>query len=119
MLRPNKYNVAPKHLRTVDGVTFDSAAEAYRWSELLLLQRAGLISNLRRQVRIELIPRFTRNGRPVLGVDYIADFAYLDQDGHEIFEDLKGHRTAVYIIKRKMLLYLKPEIDFREVPARR
>ena len=42
---------------TVDGITFDSVKEARRYSELILLQRAGKIKDLRRQVKFELIPK--------------------------------------------------------------
>jgi hypothetical protein len=51
----NKYNA--KKARTSDGEVHDSLKEARRWSELLLLERAGVISNLRRQVKYVLIPK--------------------------------------------------------------
>lgn len=85
----------------VDGVPFDSKREAARWRELRLLERAGEISDLRRQVRYELVPKLPGE-RPV---DYIADFVYRDKDGNEVVEDVKGVRTPVYVIKRKLMLW--------------
>lgn len=86
--------------------TFDSKREYERWCELKLLQRAGRIRDLRRQVRYNLVPaqyNKIRNERPV---DYIADFVYL-QNGRTVVEDVKGKRTPEYIIKRKLMLYLR------------
>lgn len=90
----------------VDGITFDSRKEAVRWSELKLLQRAGEIFDLQRQVPFTLIPKQVRDGkvieRPCV---YKADFVYKDKDGTEIVEDTKGMRTKEYVIKRKLMLW--------------
>ena len=94
----------------VDGMPFDSKREAARWQELRLLERAGEISDLRRQVRYELVPKLPGE-RPV---DYIADFVYRNKDGNEVVEDVKGVRTQVYIIKRKLMLW-RHGIRIREV----
>lgn len=99
---------------TLDGIPFDSRKEAKRWRELSLLERAGEISGLQRQVRFELIPSQRIGGkvaeRPVY---YIADFVYTE-NGETVVEDTKGFRTKDYILKRKMMLYLKG-IQIREV----
>ena len=99
---------------TVDGEVFDSRKEYSRWRELVLLQRAGQISDLRRQVRIELIPSQKVGGKVVeRACTYIADFVYTE-NGRTVVEDTKGYRTADYIIKRKILLYVHG-IQIREV----
>lgn len=92
---------------TVDGITFDSAKEAKRWKELQLMERAGQIRDLRRQVPFELIPvqhGGIRNERPVT---YIADFVYIwpanADPAERIIEDVKGYRTPEYKIKRKLM----------------
>ena len=107
---------------TVDGIVFDSKREASRYSELIMLQRAGEISGLQRQVRYLLIPaqrevsnevykRGEKKGQRKPGrllekeVTYIADFVYY-KDGELIVEDTKGFRTKDYIIKRKLMLYV-------------
>lgn len=99
------------------GVEFDSKKEARRWFELRLLEQAGEISNLRRQVDFELIPaqrepdRVGKRGGKIKGrtieqaVKYRADFVYQDIEGNTIVEDCKGLRTKDYIIKRKLLLW--------------
>lgn len=89
---------------TVDGVTFDSRKEARRYSELLLLERAGAIQNLQRQVKYELIPSQRIDGKVVeRPCSYKADFVYA-KDGKTVVEDVKGMRTKEYVIKRKLML---------------
>lgn len=96
----------------VDGVMFDSVREARRWSELKILEKAGIITDLQRQVPFTLIPsqpvfdpitgKKVGTERPV---KYIADFVYYTQGGYKVVEDTKGMRTKDYIIKRKLLLH--------------
>lgn len=113
-----------------DGTKFDSRREYQRWLELQLLERAGRISNLRRQVKFVLIPaqyreheRFGAKGKPVRPLkkllehecSYVADFVYYDDDLSEtVVEDAKGVRTDAYVIKRKLMLE-RYGIQVREV----
>lgn len=82
----------------VDGVRFDSKAEANRWGNLQLMQAAGEISNLKRQVRFEIHV----GGYHIC--DYIADATYV-RDGQYVVEDTKSKatRTPVYRLKRKLM----------------
>lgn len=90
----------------VDGIVFDSKLEAHRYRELQLLERAGEISDLQRQVKYELIPSQKLDGKVVeRAVTYVADFVYLENNKW-IVEDTKGVRTKDYIIKRKLMLYV-------------
>lgn len=90
---------------TVNGITYDSKKEAQRHQELLLLQRAGKITDLETQVKFELLPSQRIDGKVVeRSVGYVADFVY-KQDGKTIVEDTKGFRTREYILKRKMMLF--------------
>lgn len=99
---------------TVDGILFDSEREAKRWMELRLLERAGVISALERQVPFELLPARRRSdGKLEKNAVYIADFTY-HRDGRFIVEDAKGVRTKEYILKRKMMLAIH-EIEIAEV----
>ena len=84
---------------------FDSKREANRWVELQLMERAGLISDLRRQVTYELIPTQRGEDGSVIerSCSYKADFVYVC-NGIQVVEDCKGMRTAAYIIKRKLML---------------
>lgn len=103
---------------TVDGETFDSIKEARRFAELKMLEKAGEISGLERQVKFVLIPaqREPDDVGPRGGVirgkllerecAYIADFVYRDEEGRQIVEDTKGVRTPEYIIKRKLMLWI-------------
>ena len=99
----------------MDGMTFDSVKEYRRFCELRLLERAGEVAELRRQVKFELLPSQRVDGKVVeRPVTYIADFVYTDKDGRQVVEDTKGVRTKEYIIKRKLLLH-KYGIRIREV----
>ena len=102
---------------TRNGETFDSAKEYRRWCELRLLERAGEITDLKRQVPFELIPaqrepetvgaRGAKKPGKLLekSVVYNADFTYYE-NGAFVVEDTKGMRTKDYIIKRKLMLYI-------------
>lgn len=114
----NKYH--NRKTITSDGIVHDSQKEANRWCELKLLERAGKITDLKRQVEYELIPdqyatyeRYGKNGNKLKdGIKlierrcvYVADFVYTDlATGQTVVEDTKGVRTKEYIIKRKLML---------------
>lgn len=86
---------------------YASRREYDRAQQLKLMQRVGLISDLREQVPFELIPphRF-EDGALERACRYIADFVYIDNaTGLTVVEDTKGVRTKEYIIKRKLMLY--------------
>ncbi len=103
---------------TKGGITFDSVKEYRRFCELSLLERAGTITDLRRQVKFVLIPaQYAGEDKKRRCVErecaYIADFVYIE-DGKTVVEDTKGVRTKDYIIKRKLMLYIHG-IRIREV----
>ncbi len=94
----------------VDGICFDSKAEARRWEQLKLLHRAGQIDRLERQPVYPLVV----NGQKVC--TYKADFRYIE-NGEEVVEDVKSPVTrlnADYRIKNKLLKALHG-ISIREV----
>lgn len=119
----NKYH--NRKVRTPDGIVHDSRKEAVRWNELKLLEMAGEITELKRQVKFVLIPNqyepvaSGKNGNKVRWkvvereVSYIADFTY-NENGKLVVEDTKGVRTKDYIIKRKLLLWVH-HIRIKEV----
>lgn len=109
-----------------DGITFDSAKEARRYWELKMMERAGRISDLQRQVAYILIPTQRAEGTEVYKrgpnkgqrkpgevlekeCHYVADFVYT-MDGKTVVEDVKGYRDpssaayAKFVIKRKLML---------------
>lgn len=90
----------------VNGIAFDSKKEANRYFELSLLEKSGVITDLRRQAKFELIPSQRIDGKVVeRSVNYVADFVY-KQHGKTVVEDTKGFKTKDYIIKRKLMLYI-------------
>lgn len=95
-----------KRTTTADGITHDSKTEARRWEELKLLQKAGEICGLRRQVDIGLLgrdgPIMTDGGEQERV--YRADFVYVDNRlGVTVIEDRKGHETDVFKLKKAIL----------------
>lgn len=99
---------------TVDGITFQSVKEASRWQELRMLERAGKITGLNRQLRIEVVPK-TKLHRARY---YLADFVYFDKEqGKMIYEDVKGYRKGVayqlFTLKRD-ILYWRHGIEIKE-----
>ena len=109
----------------VNGFRFQSKKEAWRWVQLNKMQEQGIISNLQRQVRYTLIPAqretetVTPRGRRKPGkviereCFYVADFVY-EQDGQTVVEDTKEFKTADYVIKRKLMLWVHG-IRIREI----
>ena len=127
-----KSGTSKYHSRKVirDGIMFDSVKEANRWNELCLLEMAGAISELRRQVKYILIPAQKEpdtkgpRGGVIKGkliereVCYISDFTYIDKFGNVVVEDAKGYKGgqayALFTIKRKLML-LNYGIKIKEV----
>lgn len=116
----NKYG-AKKTI--VDGISFDSKKEAKRYQELTLMEKAGEIFDLQRQVKFTLIPSQRDSNKVVINEKtgkykivegkvierecaYIADFVYYNKDGEKIVEDAKGMKTEVYKIKKKLMLFI-------------
>lgn len=109
----HKYGAKKKE---IDGIIFDSQAEARRYCELMLLKRAGEIKNLVLQPEYLLQESFKYNGKTEKAIKYKADFAYIDKTDKSIVEDVKGVKTEAYKIKRKLFLKLYGKyFDFREV----
>lgn len=112
-MRRSKYgNKKVKH----NGRTLDSRRERKRYYELEVLEKAGEISDLRLQVPFEIIPAIYETVEIQLktkvkyvqkcvqrAAHYVADFVYMDKDGNQIVEDVKGFRTPEYLLKKKMM----------------
>lgn len=118
----NKFG-AKKITDPATGFVFDSKKEYHRWCELSWMERAGKITELRRQVKYVLIPAQRapstevfkagpHRGLPKPGAviekacTYVADFLYFDENGEMVVEDAKGHKTEAYKIKKKLMLWV-------------
>lgn len=119
MFKPyNKSNKYHNRKIKLDGITFDSMAEADYYALLLWKQKAGIIKNLQLQVPFELIPAYTdHNNKKVRAVKYVADFVF-ERDNKMIIVDVKGTQTKEFIIKWKLLGYKYPEY-VREIVTRK
>lgn len=112
--RKSKYRAEKMEL---DGILFDSKKEAERYSELKMLERAKLITNLELQPKFLLQEKFEYNGKVIRKIEYIADFKYIDEKGNTVVEDVKGLKTDVYNIKKKLFLnkYMNKKLIFKEI----
>lgn len=98
------------------GETFDSMLECERYKYLKALEQQKVISNLQRQVKYVLLPsqKDSRTQKTIeREITYLADFVY-EKGSQTIVEDVKGLRTDVYKIKRKLMLYFH-NIRIKEV----
>ena len=108
----NKYGAVKAE---INGIKFDSKAEAEYFSKLLLAKKAGEITEIILQPEYTLQEAYTReNGEKVRAIRYRADFLITLADGSQQVIDVKGKKTKEYIIKRKMLLRKYPNINFIE-----
>lgn len=93
-----RFPVVPSESRTMGGVTFDSKREMLRWAELQLLQRAGEITELKRQVS------YSVSIASVHFCKFTPDAEYIDRHGVKVFEDVKSSGTAkdtAYRLRKK------------------
>lgn len=91
-----KYGNKPTY---VDGLRFDSGLEANRWRQLKLLERAGQIKDLERQVWMPL-KVVDRWGTESTISHLVLDFTYYE-NGEFVAEDFKGFETRDWKLKQK------------------
>lgn len=110
------YNKYSNKKVILDDIKFDSKAERNRYMELKILEEAGLIKDIELQKEFILQPSFKKNGKTYRKISYKADFYYFDNHlGKYIVEDVKGFKTDVYKLKKKMFEYNYPELELVEV----
>ena len=102
--KPNKYNARKKE---IDGITFDSTAEARRYQQLKIESVAGAIWNLQLQPEYILQDAFRdESGKYHRAIKYRADFTYLRRFNggtcKQIVEDVKGMVLPTFAIKQKL-----------------
>ena len=104
--RVNKYN---NQKTIVDGIAFDSKHEADVYAELKFLEDRGIISNLKLQVKFELLAKIKGVQR---AINYYADFVFTEF-GKTVVLEAKGFMTDVAKNKLKMFRAKYPEIELR------
>jgi hypothetical protein len=87
----------------VDGIRFASKSEGRRYRELKLRERAGDLTDLEIQPEYPIEVLNPANGEAILCGVYRADFRYLDRSGKSVIEDVKGMRTPIYKLKKKLV----------------
>ncbi len=101
----------------VDGITFDSLKEARRYKELRFLADVGVIKDLKLQEKFLLQDKYKNGaGINVRKIEYIADFVYWDNKKDKlIIEDVKGYKTSMYRLKKKLFEKLYYPLTITEV----
>lgn len=99
----------------IDGIKFASKKESKRYQELKLLEKNGDITELELQPRFTLQPKYRKNGKTIRKIEYVADFSYRDKKGKHIVEDVKGIKTEVYKLKKKIFEYKYPTLEIKEI----
>ena len=98
-----------------DGYTFDSIKEKNYYIKLKILEKRGKIKELELQKEFELQPSFRLNNKTSRKIIYRADFTYKTADDDRLHVvDVKGFRTDVYRLKKKIFEY-KYKIEIEEI----
>ena len=110
-----KFNVDPdKEKRTYNGIIFDSQLEMKYYRDVLCpAVESGQVRHYELQKPYELQPKFTHEGKTILPIVYVADFYIEYADGTAVVIDTKGCPDSVSKMKRKMFLYIYPDIDYK------
>lgn len=99
----NKYNNKKVEY---DGHMFDSVREMNRYKQLRLLERTGLIKDLELQKEYILQDKYKINNKTIRKISYIADFSYISVKDNKLHViDVKGFKTDVYKLKKKLFEY--------------
>lgn len=117
LIRLDSYSKYSNKKTEIDGIIFHSQKEAYRYKELKLLEKAKHIYSLALQTRFMLQEAFEKQGEHFGQITYLADFTYYEAKNKNIWivEDVKGMKTDVYKLKKKLLLYRYKNIELREL----
>lgn len=117
----SKYGAKPT---TIDNIRFASQAEARRYQELKLLEKARQIQYLSVQPSFDLHSAVQHHmGAPVRMqkvARYVADFKYqrrsiaYPDEWVWVFEDVKGMKTPMYRLKKKRV-FAQYGIEIQEI----
>ena len=111
---PKKHKYNAKAV-VIDGIRFPSEKEGERYLELKMLEKAGKIKDLQLQPVFLLQEGFYYQGKAIRQITYRADFKYVDEKGRVVVEDVKGFKTDVYKLKKKLFLKKYPDVIFKEI----
>ncbi len=112
MAKKHKYSAKKT---TIDGIKFDSKAEARYYSYLKRLKEKREIYDFELQPEYILQDKFKLYGKTISAIKYKADFLVMHLDGNCVVIDVKGAATSEAKIKRKMFLKRYPELVLKWV----
>lgn len=93
----------------MDGIRFDSKAEADYYLYLKYLQSINEVRSFYLQPVINLLPSFKYNGKTIRKMDYRLDFKVEYMDGKVEYIDVKGMATTDAKMKLKIARYLNQD----------
>lgn len=113
--KKSKYsNVKTERFFNGKTIVFDSIKEANYFDKLYLELKAGIIKNLEFQPKFDIIPTIVYENKTYKKILYIADFSFFRNEVFYVV-DVKGFRTDVYKIKKRLFLLQNPGVKFIEV----
>lgn len=110
-----KQNKMRSQKTVIDGIKFDSKLEADYYCQLKILVRTGEVKSFTLQPKYLLQEKFCKDGKTIRKMEYIADFLVTYANGREEIIDCKGHKTRVYLNKKKLFEKLYPHLSIKEV----
>ncbi|MGG3662540.1 DUF1064 domain-containing protein [Bacillus gobiensis] len=96
------YNKFGAKKTEVDGIVFDSKAEAKYYLQLKWMKQGKQIKDFKVQPRFLLQDAFEKNGKMIRKIEYVADFEIHNLDDSVEIVDVKGHKTREFLLKEKM-----------------
>jgi hypothetical protein len=102
-----------KKNRTEDGITFDSDLECRYYREVIKEGiKDGSIDHCDLQIKYLLQPKFSKNGKNYLPINYVADFVIYYTNGEVLVVDTKGLPDATAKLKKKLMDFNYPDLNY-------
>lgn len=110
----SKYNVtSDKSKRTYDDIVFDSEMEMKYYRDVIIPAfEKGIIRRYELQKEYEIQPKYKHLGKTIHAIKYVADFYVEYRDGTIQVIDVKGMPDSVALLKRKLMWYQYPDLDY-------
>lgn len=97
----------------MSGSKMDSGMEASYYQHLLVMQAKGIVDSIELQPKFTIHDAYMKGTKKVQAITYVADFLVTYADGRKELIDVKGAKTEVFKIKRKLYDARYPELPLR------
>lgn len=98
---------------TGETIIFDSELEKQYYEDIIVKgMKDGTISTYKLQQKYKLTPSFKYKDKQIREITYVSDFDIWYSNGKFQVVDTKGRATSDAKLKKKLMHYYHPEIDF-------